>query len=1287
MPRKVGDDPNPSLGKRGTRATEAIATREELAAALTALREHAGLTVRQLASRLDVPVATLGDYFSGRHLPGSAQRARFARLLAACGVADPDEVEAWLAALARVRRASDGRAGRLPPPYPGLEPFGEDDAGRFFGREDATGELIGLLRASASGVAVLVGPSGVGKSSLLRAGVLAALRRGALEEHPRPGESSVGSSLGWSAAALTPGDDPLGALEAAVGALRAPFVLVVDQLEEIFAPELGLAARGEFLARLFELASAERLVLLGLRADFYNDAAAEPLLLPVLQHDQLLLGPMDEEALRRAILEPARQVGVAIEDGLVELLLAELRHHAATGAHEPGALPLLSHVLRSTWEHSHHGELTLAAYRDAGGVGGAIAQSAERCFLALTPAEQELARRLFLRLVNVDEDGRTTRRRVRRAELAGAGHVDARAGTASVLEHFVGARLVTVDATTVAISHEALLEAWPRLGSWLVEDRAELYLHHQLASAASGWLESGRDEALLLRGSRLVAVADWVDDPRRRDLLSGAEIDLLEESVALRRRERTAERRRRRRLRQALAASAIFALVAAVLAGVAFSADAGANTARDQARSRQLAIEAEQLSFTNPNLAMQLALAGYRVFPTLEARSTLLDATAGEMPTRLVGPAGPDFVSIDARGRLLAIARSAVDDVELDTLGGARPGRIATVAAGPTGTQVFSAALSPNGRLLAAGGTGGDVVLYDLARLSHPRQIATLGGFKSTVYDVAFSADDDELAAASADGTVRLWRLGGDVAHAVPEVLRAPSGVELKAVALSRNGRRIFAAGTGGTLVCWRDGHLAPERVQVPGGATIESLALAPNGAQLLTGGDDGAVRRYAISSAGWLKPDGRTLSSFPSVVYAVAYSSDGSMFAAADAEGMLRLFSGATTRLLASVRQSNPVSSLAFEPGDTALVSGDGAGVVRIWPLPFPAMVRSPGNVFYLEFSKLHPRLLAAVSSGAAGEVQFWNLASPSRPKLVASVRPSRSFGPVAGSAALSPNGRLLAVADAEARIQLYDVADPRHPRPLGAALSGDTPLVEQLSFSPDSTMLAAGDDGGAIHRWDLTDPSRPVALPTLRGPTSMVLSVAYSPNGKLLAAASADHHVWLYDVARPGHPYLLARIGGFANYVYSVAFSPDGKLLAAGSADETVRLYDFADPSRPRQLGPPLTGPTAYVYQVAFSPDGRQLAAATTDGQVWLWSVGDPSHPVQIATLRAASGSLFSVAFTPSGGTLLAAGTDAVIHRWMLDPAAAASRICELAGTPIRRAEWDEYAPGVPYRPPCLH
>ncbi|MFE9889640.1 hypothetical protein [Streptomyces scopuliridis] len=469
----------------------------------------------------------------------------------------------------RHRRRAESRGPVPKCPYPGLAAFEQQHAQWFFGRDELVSELTTRLdqRLRTGGMQMVVAPSGAGKTSLLRAGLLPRLSNGALEGADR-----------WPKVVLTPTAEPLRALATGIAALtggtvgeiaaelaadpgkvltrlpsplgeRGRVVLVVDQFEELFTLCTDEQQRRTFIEVLSRIAggrddtaatartggaggtggtgstgalararidngtSPAALVVLGLRADFYAGCVDHPRLRAALEDTPLVVGPMSETELREAIRYPAQAVGLEIESGLEELLLGDLGaswHSAAdaTGGHETGRLPLLAHALRSCWQQLNGSHtLTVQGYRDTGGIRKAVAKTADAVYQGLDETGRRLARSVFLRLVRISDGTEDTRRRVPRAELIRTSPDGPRA--ALVLEAFTQARLLTVRLDSVEITHEALLRSWPLLGNWIDEDRAGRLTHQNLEDTASAWHDGGQDPSLLYTGSRLETAESW----------------------------------------------------------------------------------------------------------------------------------------------------------------------------------------------------------------------------------------------------------------------------------------------------------------------------------------------------------------------------------------------------------------------------------------------------------------------------------------------------------------------------------------------------------------------------------------------------------------------------------------------------------------------------------------------------------------------------------------------------------------------------------------------------------
>jgi len=421
-----------------------VLTKKDFGRVLTLRRETAGLTVRDLARKADVPAGTVSGWCTGRHLPTLTQKVMFLRLLATCGVTEDAEAQEWVACWLRLRRPLGQQGAEAPTPYRGLEPFQAEHANWFFGRSRLTKTLVRRVTNGSRGLVIVVGPSGSGKSSVLRAGLMATLC------------GNTPTMDRWHGVLLTPGHHPLAALAAQLAVvgdvatdgveaelwtqpahaaqrirqrMTGHLLVVVDQFEEIFTACADTAEQAAFLAAVQALSgpaddalrsAAEIRVVAGMRADFYSDALRRPLLAQALQDNQVAVGPMTESELRQAIVEPARVAGMEFENGLTHVLLRDLAPAGATnGTGDVGALPLLSHALLATWEQGHRRTMTIADYTATGGIHGAIGQTADAVYTDLTDTERALVRRLFLRLAHVGDNTPDTRRRVQLEELTG----------------------------------------------------------------------------------------------------------------------------------------------------------------------------------------------------------------------------------------------------------------------------------------------------------------------------------------------------------------------------------------------------------------------------------------------------------------------------------------------------------------------------------------------------------------------------------------------------------------------------------------------------------------------------------------------------------------------------------------------------------------------------------------------------------------------------------------------------------------------------------------------------
>ncbi len=764
------------------------------------------------------------------------------------GIDDPDGFGELVFALNGVaRRAPAASAATADEcPYRGLEVFDEAHAEFFFGRDDDTRRVVEKLKGSRF-LAVL-GPSGSGKSSLVRAGVVPALKGGALA-----------GSEAWGVHLVTPGARPLSLLAALVARLlphesmlqtlermrideatldgsaclalaERPgderVVLVVDQVEELFTLCADDAERAAFVANLCYAAAipgGRVVVLVAMRADFYHRCAPYPELRALMADRQFLVGPLDRDGLREAIERPAARVGLGLEAGLVETILDDV-------ADRPGGLPLLEHVLLEVWRRRREGLLALGAYVAAGGVAGALAQRADAIYEGLTPVQQPIARRLLLRLIQPGEGTEDTRRRVPAGELLRRS--EERADLDAVVKALADGRLLTTSrdevtqAPVVEVAHEALIRGWPKLRGWIDEARDTLRAQVRLAEAATEWDQNQRDEAFLWRGARL---AGWQDRPTE-------DLNDLERSFLTASRQREARERAAKRLRVRLAV--ISSILVAVLA--LFQVYRVAEQ-RDVEFSRQLTANARDQLELDPQLSLLLAKQAFEASPTPEAESALRQATldAGKRGILRGHQGEVNSVAFSPDGQRVASASADATVRVWDLASSAAP----LVLTGHTGI-VAGVAFSPDGQRVASAGDDGTVRVWDLASSADP---LVLTGHTGAVNDVAFGPDGQRVASAGYDGTVRVWDLASS---ADPRVLTGHTD-PVYSVVFSPDGQRVASAGYDRTVRVWDLASSADPVALTGHGGPVRSVVFSPDGQRIASASADSTIRIWTCEVCG----------------------------------------------------------------------------------------------------------------------------------------------------------------------------------------------------------------------------------------------------------------------------------------------------------------------------------------------------------------------------------------------------------------------------------------------------
>ena len=1148
-------------------------------------------------------------------------------------------------------------------PFKGLASFDVDDTEFFFGRERLVAEMV--ARLTGAPLTGILGPSGSGKSSVLRAGLLAALGAGVL-----PGSER------WRLALLRPGERPMEAFERAISEAATParLIVAVDQFEEVFTACRDEGERAAFTEALTACARDPRrrgLVLIAIRADYYGRCAQYPELARLLGANHVLVGPMRRDELRRAIELPARRAGLEVEPELADALIADVER-------APGALPLLSTALLELWQRRDGRRLRMDAYEQTGGVHGAVARLAERAYDRLEPERREMARRILLRLAGEGDGTAVVRRRVPLDELEGE-------GVPEVLAVLADERLVTIGEGEVEVAHEALLREWPRLRDWLEEDAQGRHLHLHLRDAARNWAAAGRDPGELYRGARLAAVLDW--SATHAGELNATEHGFLVESRAV-------SQRSQRRLRAMLAGLAALLALAVVAGIVALEQRGQAREASVTADAQR--IGAEALNRERLDQAVLLARAGVALDDSAATRGNLLSVLMRDPFALGALPAdGQELWALAASpdGQLLAIAGGSsivtfVDATTRRPLG--EPYRLRD-------GNIQDLEFSPDGRTLAVAGhkrraaaSSGLVDLVDtrtherrariaLPPLPDPAQWLGL--------QIRFLSDGRDVIVEQIPGPPEvdgppsvLRRFDGETRAAEgPPLLVGRHSTLVMSATVDR--RRLFLTSQEDDETSMIDAESLRLLQRWPAGDVAGTVSA--DGSVFALGSQDGDVRLLDLRSGRIRRFQGRHEGS----VDTMRFTPDGRTLVTSGADGVLIVWdvAGGEIRETLSGHAKGDVWGLDVSPDGRSLYSSGNDERAFAWDLTGDRSLARPfalARPFVPDARDVSPRGLALSPDGRTlalghsdGAVDFLDAQTLRRRR---SLQALRGF---VGAIAYSPDGRLLAVAGQHGQVTLWDA---RTLRPAGE-LSGLSTPVLTLAFSPDGRRLAVAEigteqeagnaasiTGASVRVWDVRR-----RVPTAVHFETASPSLTFSPDGSLLAAAAGARPTEVRD-ARSGR--LIARLRT-PDYGRSVAFSPDGALIATGHYDGTGRLWST---ETWKQVGRPLEGHDGRrLFWMEFTPDGTMLASAGQDGAVALWDVETqnpigPSLPIEPDSYLAAD-------LSADGSHLFAASLTRRAVRWDIAPDAWKQHACRVAGRELTQQEWADALPGQPYRTVC--
>ncbi|WP_330252364.1 NACHT and WD repeat domain-containing protein [Nocardia sp. NBC_00565] len=1216
-------------------------------------------------------------------------------------------------------------------PYLGLTSYRKQHRDIFFGRTRSTAELVDLVQGAAAdvdGVVVLIGASGAGKSSLLAAGLTPAV------------------TDNWSTAVMTPGATPLLALAKAFhtdNAIAKPSadevfaaldqwsadrrrLLIVDQFEELFTACTEEREREAFLNVLDRCATRPDdaiAVVIALRADFYAQCLDYPILQHALEYRSYLLGPMRLDELAQVLIGPANHAGLELESGLEELVITELcgvGDHENRQSYDPGALPLLSHVMAATWQHREGRKLTVAGYRKAGGVIGSIAATAEQAWSELSDTQQSSAKDVLLGLVAVANDSRDTRRIAARPNLLER-TTDPVSATAA-LELLARTRLITLDSDSVYLTHEIVLDAWPRLHTWIDEDRVGYLVRQRLEADAAEWDSTGQDPSLLYRGTRLETALGHVDPP----LVGGRVRAFLDRSRAA----RTHTRRQSSVTRVVLAVLGVGLLV---LGAVAYAQVRLTEQQRNDKNFGSVLAEADRLQPIDPSLSAQLYLVAGQLRPgDPEVRARLLATQNVPLATPFVAhEEGIRTIAYRPDGRVLASA-SNDNTIRLWDIADPRHPRPLGEPLRESPSGAMSMAFNPDGTVLATTGASARPQLWDVRDPAHPRLFGSPPTITSdTGYLVSFSPNGRTLAVGSMrDKGITLWDVGNPAEPIQGRFIPAPRDRDLSAFAFSGNGRLLAVATSNwdrstATVELWS----VPDAGEITRAGTpfevthdVEAIRFSPDNTAFALAGPRLTVRHtyvsvtqlWAVDDPAHPRPLGNPLvdTVVQQPVPLLAFSPDGRTLATGGSAGaklwniadpaqptpLGALLSAIPSRCLNDARIptrcTGEPTGLAFSSDGKILAVGGTDGIVRLWSLA-PAVLN--GHTDWGRSPIFDATGTRMVSDSSDGTFVIWDTGNPREPVRIGEFRAK----PGSSIRSLSPDGKSLIARDGPTGpMVVVDLSDPKHIR-----ISGDWQAASsqwsRLSFNRDWTLAAQTLDSkvDTFQLANITDRSRPVLLGT---PTSVapaqVQAIGFNPTGPTLAIIEATlsepsspamalrTRLALWDISNPDHPVRVGTsVPERSSLMLDVIMHPDGR-TAVTVANETFQVWDISNPASPEPIGDRVTAHNLAIISTSFSPDGKIMATSGNDGSVRLWDFSDRRHPRLLSSSIAPPGTnVWFIQFRPQGDYLSASSSGGERRLWDLDEQHAIERICHATATLMTPELWQRYLPQLSYRPPC--
>ncbi|MDJ0648533.1 MAG: hypothetical protein QNJ60_07465, partial [Xenococcaceae cyanobacterium MO_188.B19] len=1188
-------------------------------------------------------------------------------------------------------------------PYMGLQAFTKDKAQYFYGRENLVQKLINLINHKTT--LAVVGASGSGKSSVVQAGLFHQLSLG--KQIPR--------SDRWMLKCFCPGNNPFQALakclveegtqkeqaqqqlqiegllyqgaDSFIQWLRTRtepmVVLVIDQFEELFTltTETDRTQFIDLLLKTIEYAEDRLRLIFTIRADFVTSCLEIPELSRILQESSVLVPPyLTESDYRNAIIKPANQVGLKVESGLVEILLQEL--DGATGD-----LPLLQFVLQKLWENRERGNLTLRAYREIGGIKGALEQQAQELYDSLDEATQQCARWIFLNLTKIGDGTEDTRRRVTKSDLIVAKYPAEL--IEETLQKLTAAKLIITNLdngiaggtsrsgdipndndellqeamrqeATVEVVHEILIRHWSTLRWWLEENRTRLQLQRQIEQAAILWQKNNQQPDFLLRGVRLAEAEDIY-------LKYNDELTTLAQpfiSACISERLKKARKAKQQLIRTQITATALgmLGIAATVLGGLAYRQKLITqleNINAMNASSEALLLSNQQLESIMTSIKagkqfQKIGNFGKKLIgkenwqqTKIKTAATLQQAIYGTQEiNRLQGHSQKvNAVAYSADGQLIA---TASDDNTikiwnqngelLDTLLGHKD-RVTSISFEAINNSFLETDQTnpSNSYFLVSGSADATLILWHIEN-QQGQKINQFIGHKNWVTDVI--AKNNLIASASRDGTIKLWRKDGTLIDTLSNHQGWVNSIKFSESYL-------VSAGEDGKVILWsvNNEQVKPVKNITASQDSIIDLAISTDEKTIITISDYGEVSLWNVKDSSLIN----TFTNKESI-YSITFSPDNKLFALASGRGKINIYSSEGILQQILNEDNGEVLDIVFKPmifeqslslkelnNKYILASAGIDKIVRLWEIPQPRSLVA-GGIYNIVINPKNPNIFA--TGGFDGKINISENKSENIKLLQKNISAHQS---TIEQIQYSPDGKYLASVSADGTAKVWDAQT----FDLIITYQADNTSINSLAFTQDAKFIILGLEDKTIKIWDIEN--NLINL-TLEGHTDSIKTVAISPDNKYIASAGYDKTIKIWDLAGTLIDSVEAHNLAISSLQFSSTYKEkDGYLLASGSWDNNIKLWQIETSGKinlnPRKI---LLEHQKGVTDLLISKDGNLLVSASADRTIKLW---DTKRGTLLKTLRGHVSQINSIAFTNNEQTIISADEQKGLLWWNLE------------------------------------